>query len=436
MDCGIIGLGTMGTALLQNLSDKYNVSIYNRTSSKTSEVSKKCKCTPFYDLAEFTSSLKKPRKIIVIIASQALDQLLDQLVLDDEDVVIDMGNTYYKETEARMERYNFGIIGCGISGGEKGARLGPSLMPSGSYEAYKKVEELLNSTNGNKCKYLGERGCGHFVKMVHNGIEYGNMSIIAEIHMLLRQYMDNESISKVFGEWNKKHEAYLLEISEKILRHRMFDQVDDIVNNKGTGIWTVMSGMEQQVNVNILCASMGERMVSHAKELRDKFINNQITSKGLECHKKMSKEDIIKYCYNTYKLCTTLSYLQGLNLIHQTSTKNDYNLDMKEVLEAWKHGCIIRSKDIEVLKNIIVDYENSTSFIDIYNENIDGLRLFSIAAISLKCSIPTVLASLAYIDGLGSNVGAFLAAMRDCFGAHQVDLKNGEKNVHVEWEES
>lgn len=437
MDCGIIGLGVMGTSLLKNISNHRNVSIYNRTHERTKEVAKECKCTPFYDLKQFVDSLSKPRKIIIIIASQALDQVLDQLVLDNDDVVIDMGNTFYKETEARMKKYNFAIIGCGISGGEKGALLGPSLMPSGDFEAYKKIEDLLNELNNNKCNYLGEQGCGHFVKMVHNGIEYGSMSIIAEIHMLLRNYMDNLSISAIFKKWNEKHGAYLLEISEIILKHNMFDQVDDVVNNKGTGIWTVMSALKNQINMNILSASMGERMVSHEKDLRTIFKQNFMSNKMnkvLDEFAEKEENNIIEYCYSAYILCTTLSYLQGLNLIQKTSIKNNYNLDMKKVLKAWKHGCIIRSKDIEDLERMIDGYENSSPFVQIYCKNIEGLRMFTVCAINKKCSIPTIMACLAYIDGMGSNVGSILAAMRDCFGAHTVDLIDGKKGVHIDWE--
>lgn len=426
MDLGVIGLGVMGKNLILNLIEKnYKVSVYNRTSTKTTalieELNTPSNVKGTYNLKEFVESLLCPRIIIILIqAGQPIDDLLVNLkpYLLSTDVLIDLGNSNYLDTERRMDNSLF--IGCGISGGEEGARYGPSLMPGGNVKAWSVVKKIFEdisarSENGDVCvDWIGEGGSGHFVKMVHNGIEYAIMGLFSEIF--------NFITVELLNSWKETFlNSYLLDIMIKI-KERDISRVDDVAGNKGTGLLCIKNAMDCQCPLNMIYEATNSRFLSHDKEKRLKF-------SGLI--NKESNKFVIKDSEMTgaMKLVFALAYVQGYELIKRFSLVKGWNLDIKSIKRVWMGGCIIRSKFL----TLEVEDECSEEFIKIYKENIDNLRKVCVKFIENGVSAPVFLSALEHLDTLNHerSSGAVIQAMRDFFGRHGLKFIDG-KEGHLE----
>ncbi|WP_040215047.1 decarboxylating NADP(+)-dependent phosphogluconate dehydrogenase [Clostridium polynesiense] len=465
---GVYGLGVMGKSLALNIGNHgYSVSLRNRKSHVTEEFIKERvkdqKLFGFYSDEEFIASLEKPRKIILMVkAGEATDQIIEQLLplLDKEDILIECGNAFYKDTERRMEKCNkegIRFLGVGVSGGETGALLGPSIMPSGDKEAYGEVKEILEAIaaktqeNEPSCSYIGPGGSGHFVKMVHNGIEYGDIQIICEGYQLMKEVLKltNEEISKVFENWNKgRLSSYLIEITSKILKVKdpitgghLVDSILDTAGQKGTGKWTTMESLEMGVAAPTIGESVFARILSSKKGERVSASKVFSTNRIKEVK---DRDGFLKDIEKALYISKVISYAQGFTLLREASESNGWNLDYGRIALLWREGCIIRAsflKDInEVYKkdpnciNLMVSERFSKEITD----GEDALRRVAIAAIENGVYIPCISSALNYFDGYSSErlPANLLQAQRDYFGAHtyqRID-RDIEEVFHTDWE--
>jgi len=466
-DIGIVGMGVMGQNLALNIEGKgFTVSVYNRTEAKTKGfVQKRAKgktIIPTYSLEDFAGSLKKPRKILLMVkAGGAIDDFIDKLVplLEKKDIVIDGGNSYFKDTERRyerMKREGIFYIGAGISGGEYGALHGPCIMPGGDEEAYKQVEEIFTKTcayteDGPCCSYLGLRSAGHFVKTVHNGIEYALMQILAESYHLMREglSMDVEDIQRVFDEWNRGElNSYLVEITAEILKRKdeitrkpVVDVILDKAEQKGTGKWTSQVALDLGVPVPSITEAVNARVVSSFKEdrvrlstrLKASLINEDV---GIE------KEEFLFNLADACYTCMLLSYTQGLHLLKVASDEFDYKLNLGEVARIWKGGCIIRAKALDLIKSIYEKHKDLSNlllaeeFESIFNHRLFGLRQILIQAKKWGISTSTMSACLNYYDSYrkGHLPANLIQAQRDYFGAHTYERVDRKGTFHTQWQ--
>jgi 6-phosphogluconate dehydrogenase len=458
MDLGLIGLGVMGKSLVLNFEDKgYSVCVYNRTKQRTRDFLagiSSSKIKPAYEMEEFASSLKSPRKIFVVVeAGKAVDAVLEGLapLLSEEDVVIDFGNSHYKDTKERCQKFHgkFLYMGCGVSGGERGARYGPSLMLGGSEVAWLRVREALMDisaryTLGGEsypcCSWVGEDGSGHFVKTIHNGIEYGDMAIISEVYLILKSLgYNNEEMSKLFSKWNenKELEGYLMGMTSTVVGKMegdcyIIDDIEDLAEQKGTGAICVVSSIEASSPAVLMAESVFSRMVSFRKEKRVKFSKYKRVG---ESSVLITEEDLEKCLV----LSKAVSYVQGLNLMKCVSDLEKWGLNLMVICRVWRNGCIIRCGFLETVEKIIEevedDYELSETFIKFYQENINHLRRVVLYSIEVGVPIPTISSCLAYLDGIGTKRGGgnLIQGLRDLFGAHGFRRVGKTENTHLQW---
>ncbi len=461
---GLVGLGVMGKSLARNLAKNgVKLSLYNRRVPSLEEniANKFLEQHPelkhalgFEDLEKFVNSIQHPRKIFLMIkAGIETDVFIDQikLFLEKGDILIDGGNSHYNDTKRRMDSlYKEGIhfIGTGVSGGEKGALEGPSIMPSGDFEAYNKIAKYLNKIaakdkNGDSCcTYIGPDGSGHFIKMVHNGIEYAEMQLIAETYAILRygKGLEPNEISNIFKSWsNGELKSYLLEITSEILLKKEGDQILidlilDKAGNKGTGNWTTVAGTELGVPVTMITSALFAR---YSSSIKTDYI-------GINHHSKVSSvnfdanENEIK---EAYQLARILNHQQGFSLIKTASDHFNWNLNLSEIARIWTNGCIIRSVLMEnlteTLKNNSDIFENKT-FIKEMIKSKSSLKNVSKSSLEKELPIPCHLAALDYLNVLNNNfpTANVIQAQRDFFGAHtyqKVDDNSG-KFFHTVWE--
>jgi len=462
-DIGLIGLAVMGENLVLNLESKgYSVSVYNRTKAVTDGFIRNRaigkSIFSYYTLFEFINSISLPRKIIIMVkAGEAVDAVVEQILplLTPGDIIIDGGNSFYKDTERRIkivESKGVFYIGAGISGGEEGALNGPSIMPGGSKEAWPLVESILmkiaaKADDGSPCcRWIGPGGSGHFVKMVHNGIEYADMQLIAEVYHVLKVVFnfDNEQIAKYFTLYNKgKLKSFLMEITAEILTHRdnsggyLVDKILDSAGQKGTGRWSVESAMELGVPFNIIATSVFERILSTQIDDREK--GEQVY--GHQIHKVVNStvEDIFKVMY-----CSRVAlYSQGFDLLDMASKKFEWDLNLSSVAEIWRNGCIIRSAFLDDISAVFRQEESSNKLLMTSSFADDIIKLQDVwknvvsEILSAGESIPVMSASLNYfLSTTSKNLPAnLIQAQRDFFGAHtfeRVDRPRGEF-FHEEW---
>lgn len=456
---GLIGLAVMGQNLALNIARKgYTVSVYNRTASKTREFFesrvKGEPIIPTYDLKDFVESLEKPRKIVLMVkAGSAVDDTIEALLphLDPGDLIVDGGNSHYLDTERRfkyLSERGILFLGMGVSGGEYGALHGPSLMPGGSRKAYELVEEILmkiaaKTEDGPCCTYIGERSAGHFVKMVHNGIEYAIMQAIAEVYDLMRKVMGMGSfeMADVFEEWNKGElNSFLVEITAKILRKvdeetgkPIVDLILDKAEQKGTGKWTAQAALDLGVPTSSLNLAVVERVISHFKGEREKL------SQLLKKERKVVRDDhLLEKLKGALIFSTFLSFSQGIWLMNVASREFGYGLNVSEVLRVWKGGCIIRSKMIDFLREIVTDSgdhllcDRSTRFLKEYLDDVK--EVLKVAQENLV-PVPVLSASFNYFlsmteEKLPANL---IQAQRDFFGAHTFERIDKEGAFHLDW---
>lgn len=462
---GLIGLGVMGQNLALNIARKgYSVSVYNRTTARTEAFVKERvhgePITPAYDLQTFVQSLARPRKIILMVqAGAAVDTMIDSLtpLLERGDLLIDMGNSHYADTERRLETLatrGLLFLGTGVSGGERGALEGPSIMPGGTPEAYALVEEVLTriaaqTEDGACCTYLGRGGAGHFVKMVHNGIEYAIMQAIAEAYDILRSAarLSAVQIADLFEQWNNGAlHSFLMEISSKALRRideetgkPLVEMILDKAEQKGTGKWTAQSALDLGVPAPALATAVFARTLSHFKEHRVQIAGALADSLCQSCP--LDPRDLIESLEHALLLSMFLSFSQGLWLLSEASRTYDYGLNLSEVLRIWKGGCIIRARMLNFLREIVQeDRDNPHLLLSskaqafVLEQVPFALRVVETAH---TCGVPVpVLGSgVDYLLSMSrANLPAnLIQAQRDFFGAHTYERIDKPGTFHTEW---
>ncbi|MEI7603696.1 MAG: NADP-dependent phosphogluconate dehydrogenase [bacterium] len=455
-DIGLIGLGVMGQNLVLNISEKgYKVSVYNRTFEITEEFTKNnSSITGFENIKDFVLSLKTPRKIMIMVkAGDAVDSVISELIkfIDKKDIIIDCGNSFYKDTDRRndyLQSLGFRYIGLGVSGGEEGARNGASFMAGGEITAYNEIKDIIEKAAatdfyGTKCAgYFGLGGAGHFVKMVHNGIEYIDMQLLSEVYSIFqRSSKNNSQIADIFSNWNNNElSSYLVEISEKILRKKdddgsdLVDHILDTVSQKGTGQWTSITSLENSIPAFAFSASVFSRVVSSSKDQRVKISSMYKTNKNSLSLPTLSVE-------KAYLIAKILAYIQGLELIAKVSEEKLWNIDLSECIRVWQGGCIIRSVLLKKFNSILKDSKKLTNLLEnqdiaeIINTNINDLRQIASESILLNIPLPGMMSCLIYLDMYSSKQlpANLTAAQRDYFGAHGYKRNDKEGDFHTDW---
>lgn len=463
---GVVGMAVMGKNLALNIESRgYSVAIYNRTGSKTEKVvadhSDK-NLVPSYTIEDFVNSLETPRRIILMVKAGApTDATIKSLLphLDKGDVLIDGGNTFFQETMRRNEELdNSGInfIGMGVSGGEKGALEGPSLMPGGQKEAYDLVEPILKkiaakAEDGEACvTYVGPNGAGHYVKMVHNGIEYGDMELIAESYNLMRNLLglSNDEISDVFNEWKDGElKSYLIDITADILTRKddlgtgkpIVDVILDRAGNKGTGKWSSQSALELGVPQSLITESVYARYISAMKD--ERVAASQVLPNPEFDLGDVNKKELVEKIRRALYFSKIMSYAQGFEQLRVASENYDWNLNYGDMAKIWREGCIIRAQFLQKitdayeknpeLKNLMLD----DYFKKIVEEYQNDVR--DIAALAIKAGVacPGFSSAITYYDQyrsahLPANI---IQAQRDYFGAHTYERTDREGIYHYEW---
>jgi 6-phosphogluconate dehydrogenase len=464
-DIGLIGLAVMGQNLALNMNDHgFKVVVYNRTDTKTIKFlngpAKDTAISGAYSLNEITTILKKPRIIMLMVkAGTVVDDLIKQLLplLETGDIIIDGGNSLYKDTQRRtkaLAEQGIRFIGTGISGGEQGARFGPSIMPGGNPTAWTEVKSILQAIaaqveNEPCCQWVGENGAGHYVKMVHNGIEYGDMQIIAEAYHLLRDglKLSVEELSAIFAEWNQGVlESYLIEITSEILKTTaedgtpLIDKILDTAGQKGTGKWTGIDALDLGVPLTLITESVFARCLSSLKTERLK------AAPILTSDKKTFVGEVkatIAAIHDALYAAKIISYTQGYMLMREAAKEYGWNLSYGDIALMWRGGCIIRSQFLGKIKQA---FDNNPQLANLLLDNFfateikkaeNGWRKTVMLGVQLGIPTPAFSSALAFYDGYRSEYlpANLLQAQRDYFGAHtyeRVDKPRGQF-FHTNW---
>ncbi|MGF1537055.1 MAG: NADP-dependent phosphogluconate dehydrogenase [Elainellaceae cyanobacterium] len=462
---GLIGLAVMGENLALNVErNGFPVAVYNRTAEKTERFmaeraqGKNIKAT--YSLEDFVASLERPRRILVMVkAGGPVDAVIGQLkpLLQEDDMIIDGGNSLYEDTERRvkdLEAAGLSFIGMGVSGGEEGALNGPSLMPGGTKAAYESIEPIVTKIaaqvdDGPCVTYIGPGGAGHYVKMVHNGIEYGDMQLIAEAYDLLKNVvgLNDKELHEVFKQWNTTEEldSFLIEITADIFTQTdpdtgkpTVDIILDAAGQKGTGRWTVVSALELGVPVPTIFAAVNARVMSAYKQERiaaSKQLSGPAATYQGDAKALINKIRDALYCS---KIC---SYAQGMALLGKASDEFGYNLDLGETARIWKGGCIIRARFLDKIKEAY--HQNpklpnlllAPEFIQTILDRQEAWREVLTTANTLGIAVPAFSASLDYFDSYRREVlpQNLTQAQRDYFGAHTYQRVDKEGTFHTQW---
>lgn len=460
---GVIGMAVMGSNLALNIADHgYRVAIFNRTVATAKKVyeANMDKSIRAYDtLKDFVDSLESPRKIILMVkAGEPVDMNLDQLfpLLDTGDIIMDGGNSYFKDTirrSALCAEKGFVYLGVGISGGEEGARFGPAIMPGGERSGYESVAPILNAISAKVsgepcCTYIGTDGAGHYVKMIHNGIEYGDMQLIAESYSLLKHAagLSNQEINEVFTRWNQgKLSSFLIEISAAIFKEKdketgqdLIDVILDRAAQKGTGKWTVDESIELGVNTSVITSAVFARFLSFMKTERVHASTIlSYTGTGVEVSDKQALVDTIE---DALFLSKVISYAQGFSLLKEAEATYHWSLDFAEIAKIWRGGCIIRA---QFLNDITDAFAHNTDenlllapFFTAITEKTQGALRDVVAKAALGgISVPGFMNALSYFDGYrsASSNANLIQAQRDLFGAHTFERIDKEGAYHHEW---
>lgn len=463
---GMIGLGVMGRNLLLNMADHgFAVAGYNRDPSKVSDLKNESSGKNVFgtsDLKEFISKLKRPRALMLLVtAGNAVDMVIKDLLplLEPGDLVIDGGNSYYADTDRRVQELTpkgIRFIGVGVSGGESGARFGPSMMPGGSQEAYEVVRPIFESiaakVNNEPCvTYLGPGSAGHYVKMVHNGIEYGIMQLISEAYDILKRGLglSNDELHSIFKEWNEAElKSFLIEITAQIFLQpdeqkegRLVDYILDSAKQKGTGKWTTQCAMDLGVPLSIIDVAVTSRYLSALKKERVTAAKS-LSGPNPSFNLNGNKQAVINQVKDALYFATIGAYAQGMHLLKVASQTYNYNLKLDEVAKIWRGGCIIRATLLEDitnayrknpdLANLLVDPALST----VVTGRQESARKVLTYAITAGIPVPALSAALAYYDAyrtdrLPSNL---IQAQRDNFGAHTYERIDTEGIFHTHWQ--
>ncbi len=463
---GLIGLGVMGQNLALNVERQgYGVSVYNRTADVTNEflagAASGKNVIGFESLAELVASLSKPRRIMLMVkAGPAVDAVIDQLLplVDEGDLITDGGNSHYLDTERRAEKVEglrIDYLGMGVSGGEEGALWGPSMMPGGSRGAWHDVRDMMQKVaanaeeDGAPCvDYIGPGGAGHFVKMVHNGIEYGDMQLIAESYDLLTRGLglDASECRNVFAEWDEGElSGFLIELTANVLGKLddatgkpMVDVILDRAGQKGTGKWTTQAALDLGAAVPTITAAVDARIVSSMKEARVRASGTLEGPTGRYDGDREVFVDAVRDALYSAKICC---YAQGMSLLGAASTEYGYDLNPASIARIWRAGCIIRAsllgsiaaayeRDPEI-ESLLVDDE----FRGALGERQESWRHAVATGVALGVPMPAMASALAYYDSYRSErlPANLIQAQRDSFGAHTFERNDTAGTFHVDW---
>ena len=464
-DIGLVGLAVMGQNLVLNMDDNgFTVAVYNRTTSKVDEFlegpAKGTKVIGCHDLKGFVDSLKAPRRVMLMVkAGPVVDKFIDQLVtyLDHGDIIIDGGNSLYNDSDRRtyeLKQKGILFIGTGVSGGEEGARFGPSIMPGGNHAAWSAVKPIFQAiaakVDGEPCcDWVGNDGAGHYVKMVHNGIEYGDMQLICEAYQLMREGlgMSGDEVQAVFAEWNEGVlDSYLIEITRDILAVKnddgslLVDDILDTAGQKGTGKWTGMNALDLGIPLTLIGEAVFARCLSARKD--ERVTASKVLPK-LASDFDGDKAEMIDAIRDALYASKIISYAQGYMLMREAADTYGWKLNYGGIALMWRGGCIIRSQFLanirdaftknKKLENLLLDQ----FFIDAITEALPGWRKAVGTSIALGVPAPTFSSALAFYDGYRSErlPANLLQAQRDYFGAHtyeRLDKPRGEF-FHTNW---
>lgn len=465
LQIGVVGVGVMGKSLALNFESKgYSVALYDISKEKVNEIIEENRgknLVGTHMVEEFVNSLESPRKILLMVnAGEITDKAIDSLLphLDKGDILIDGGNTYFVDTIRRNKRLaeeGINFIGAGVSGGEEGALKGPSIMPGGQKDAYEKVKDMLENISAKVneepcCSYIGPNGAGHYVKMVHNGIEYGDMQLICEAYFFLKQTLDltAEEFHEIFAEWNKGElNSYLIEITADIFTKKdeetgkpLVDVILDTAGQKGTGKWTSQSALDLGISLPIITESVFARCISALKEERvnaSKILSGPKNKAALG----VEKDELIEAVRQALYMSKICSYAQGFTQLKAASDEYDWNLDFGSISMLWRGGCIIRAA---FLQNIKEAYETNTDLpnllLDPYFKEIvesyqGGLRQIISVAVQQGIPVPAFSAAISYYDSYRTATlpANLLQAQRDYFGAHTYKRVDKEGTFHTKW---
>ena len=467
-DIGLIGLAVMGENLVLNMESKgFSVAVFNRTVEVTEKFAagkaKGKRIQPARTMEEFVAALKRPRKAMIMVKAGApVDAVIGQLapLLEKGDVIIDGGNSLFTDTQRRckdLEGRGIHFVGCGVSGGEEGALKGPSLMPGGPRASWEIIAPIFRKiaaqVDGEPCcRYMGPDGAGHYVKMVHNGIEYGDMQLICEAYAILKDVagMDNDELADTFAEWNKGElDSYLIDITAQIFRKKdpetgkaLVDVILDKAGQKGTGLWTLQSAIAISVVISTINAAVEARVISSRKE--DRVNSAKILPQPRPKKFTGDRKQLIEAVRQALYASKIISYAQGMELLGAASHQYDWKLNFGDIATIWRGGCIIRAKFLNriveaynrdpALHNLMLD----SYFRDIIANTQDNWRVAVSNAVEHGVAVPAFSASLGYFDSyrsarLPSNL---LQAQRDFFGAHTYERVDKPGVFHTEWMDS
>lgn len=462
-EIGLIGLAVMGQNLVRNMArNGFKVAVYNRTTSKTKEFVEHVPeqgITPGYTLEEFVGLLQKPRRIMLMVqAGKAVDAVIDELLplLSPGDLIIDGGNSFFKDTIRRTQKVEAAglmYMGAGVSGGEEGALNGPSIMPGGTQEAWKAIGPIFRTicakSDGEPCcDYVGADGAGHYVKMTHNGIEYGDMQLICEAYFLMRELlgMSAQEMAPVFQKWNKGVlDSYLIEITADILTKTdektgkpMVDVILDRAGQKGTGKWTSQESLELGVSAPTVAEAVFARCMSAAKDKRVEASAILPAPNHPFTGDKQALIDDIEQALYASKIC---SYAQGFDLLHQAAEQYNWQLHYGDIALMWRGGCIIRARFLGDIKRAYDENPNLSNllldpyFTDVIEKGQASWRRVVAAAALSGIPVPCFASALAYYDSFRTaNLPAnLLQAQRDYFGAHTYQRVDEEGVFHTNW---
>jgi 6-phosphogluconate dehydrogenase len=467
-DIGLIGLAVMGENLVLNMESKgFTVAVYNRTVQKVTDFvegrAKGKNIIGTYSLEELVNSLEKPRKVMLMVkAGKPVDDFIAQLLpyLDVGDIIIDGGNSHFPDTIRRtkeVEEKGMLFIGTGVSGGEEGALKGPSIMPGGSYEAWPYVAPIFQTIaakvdDGSPCcEWVGRDGAGHFVKMVHNGIEYGDMQLISEAYYILKHAlgMSAKEMQSVFAEWNKGElDSYLIEITRDILSkvdketgQPMVDMILDTAGQKGTGKWTSQAALDLGIATPTITEAVFARCISAIKEEREEaskvFKGPEIKFEGDSDAREQFIEAIRQALFAS-KIC---SYAQGFAMMREASREYDWDLNFGDIALMWRGGCIIRAQFLDTIKEAFDKQPDLANLLmaPYFKEAVEkaqaNWRLVVSTAINMGLPVPAFSSALSYFDSyrrvtLSANM---IQAQRDYFGAHTYNRVDKPGTFHTEW---
>jgi 6-phosphogluconate dehydrogenase len=462
---GLIGLAVMGQNLVLNMNDHgFKVAVYNRTTSKVDEFlegpAKGTQVVGSYSLQELVDSLEAPRKVMLMVkAGSVVDQYIEDLLplLSPGDIIIDGGNSLFTDTNRRtayLQKKNILYVGSGVSGGEEGARHGPSIMPGGNKEAWPAVKPIFQAisakVNGDACcEWVGDNGAGHYVKMVHNGIEYGDMQLICEAYQLLSEGLglSTDEMHDIFGEWNKGElNSYLIEITTNILAYKedngqpLVNSILDTAGQKGTGKWTGINALDLGIPLTLIGESVFARCLSAQKD--ERVTAAKALPKATQAFTG-DKQAMIEFIRQALYASKIISYAQGFRLMREASKEYNMSLNYGDIALMWRGGCIIRSQFLGDIKKA---YEKNPQlenllladfFVDAMKKAEAGWRQAVIMGIQMGIPTPAFSSALAYYDGYRTErlPANLLQAQRDYFGAHsyeRTDKPRGEF-FHTDW---